>query len=96
VDTFDSAYPTRSGRHGNLFHSSGNVIKLSNTQFIDSFSPIDDKCNCYTCKNYSIAYLHHLYKMNEPTYGTLGSIHNIHFIINLMSVKRKQILNDEI
>jgi queuine tRNA-ribosyltransferase len=96
VDTFDSAYPTRSGRHGNLFHSSGNVIKLSNTQFIDSFSPIDDKCNCYTCKNYSVAYLHHLYKMNEPTYGTLGSIHNIHFIINLMSEKRRQILNDEI
>jgi len=98
VDTFDSAYPTRLGRHGNFFHSTEGVVNVRSIEkYMNATSePIDKNCECYTCKHYSAGYLHHLYKMCEPVLGTLGSIHNVHFLTRLMAQVRQKILNDEI
>lgn len=98
VDTFDSAYPTRLGRHGNLFHSKkGSISIRSMTEHLTNVhEPIDKDCPCHVCQNYSLSYLHHLFKTKEPTYGILGSLHNVHFLTNMMHKIRQQILNDEI
>jgi queuine tRNA-ribosyltransferase len=100
VDTFDSAYPTRVGRHGHFLVNSEidpkGVVSLRKERYATLFEPIDPTCNCYTCKNYTAAYLHHLYKMHEPSFMTLSAIHNLHFMYNLTSKIRQQILNDEI
>lgn len=96
VDTFDSAYPTRLGRHGNFLTNEG-IINISSTKYKQDFNPIDKECTCYTCRNhYTRAYLHHLLKSYEPTFGTLGTIHNLHFLTNLMKQIRTKILNDEL
>lgn len=95
IDTFDSSHPTRCARHGLLFTSQGNV-KIGNTANKMAFEPIDKNCACIVCKKYTRAYLHHLFKANELSGYTLASIHNLHFMVQLMANYRKQILNDEI
>lgn len=95
IDTFDSSHPTRCARHGLLFTSEGNV-KIGNTANKMAFEPIDKNCACIVCKKYSRAYLHHLFKANELSGYTLASIHNLHFMVQLMANYRQQILNDEI
>jgi len=65
------------------------TINIANEQFTEDFSPIDAKCDCQTCKNYSRAYLHHLLKTNEPLFLNLASIHNLHFYITLMNMLKK-------
>ncbi|EKD48729.1 MAG: hypothetical protein ACD_64C00164G0004 [uncultured bacterium] len=95
LDTFDSSHPTRSARHGTLFTTQG-LVKLANAVNKDSFEPIDPACSCYTCKHYSRAYLHHLFKAKEMTGYTLASIHNLHFMVQLMADYREKILRDEI
>ena len=95
VDTFDSSHPTRCARHGLLFTSQGDKkILLSENKH--NFEPVDKKCSCYTCKNYNVAYLHHLFKANELTAYTLATIHNLTFMVNLMAEYRKRILLDEV
>lgn len=75
-DLFDSVVPTRNGRHGQAFTSSGK-LNLNNSQFKNDSSPIDKNCNCLACKNYSRAYIHHLLKVKEVTGMRLVSMHNL-------------------
>lgn len=93
VDLFDCVGPTRTARNGTLFTKNGK-INILNAKFIKDFSPIEDKCGCYTCKNYTRAYLSHLFRAKEMEGGTLASIHNIYFISNLVKEMRQAILNN--
>jgi queuine tRNA-ribosyltransferase len=91
VDLFDCVAPTRNGRGGTLYTSSGKV-NIRNAQFREDLGPLDEECGCSVCKNYSRAYLCHLYRSHEMLGGTLGSIHNLYFIINLVKRMREHIL----
>ncbi len=93
VDMFDCVLPTRNARHGTFFSTYGNKI-VKNKEFEDDFSPLDENCDCPTCKNHTRAYIRHLFKAGEVTGATLLSIHNIHFLINLMKQMRTAILED--
>ena len=93
VDMFDCVLPTRNARHGTFFTYQGNKI-IKNKCYQNDFSPLDEKCNCYTCQNHTKAYIRHLYKTQESTAATLLSIHNIHFLLNLVKDLRKSILED--
>lgn len=95
IDTFDSSYPTKAARHGTLLSYKGS-IKITKGMYSQKFEPVDIDCLCPTCKNYSLAYLHHLFKANELTAIHLASLHNLHFMIDLMNLYRKKILSDEI
>lgn len=78
IDLFDCVMPTRNARNGYLFTSHG-VLKLRNTRHKSSTLPLDEECGCYTCQNFSRAYLHHLDKCNEILGSQLNTIHNLHF-----------------
>lgn len=78
IDMFDCVMPTRNARNGHLFTSSG-VIKIRNAKHRHSTAPLDDKCNCHTCSNFSRAYLHHLDKCNEILGSQLNTLHNLHY-----------------
>lgn len=103
ADMFDCVAPTRLARHGMLFISpsfQGGVggglqkeyrLNIKNSKFIDDFSPIDKTCTCSTCKNYTRAYLHHLFNTDEITGMRLATIHNLHFLLNLMKETREAI-----
>ena len=95
IDTFDSSHPTRCARHGLLFTSRGN-IKLVSTRYKNCFEPIDSVCECPVCRQYTLAYIHHLFKAHEPSGPTLASIHNLFFMINLMKQYRARILAGEL
>ena len=84
---------TRNGRGGTLYTSKGK-INIRNAEFRDDEKPIDSECGCDVCSKYSRAYLCHLYRAHEMLGGTLGSIHNLYFIINLVKRMRESILND--
>ncbi|MHB1330697.1 MAG: tRNA guanosine(34) transglycosylase Tgt [Minisyncoccota bacterium] len=93
VDLFDCVAPTRNGRGGTLYTHTGK-INIRNAEYRDDTDSLDPECGCYTCKNYSRAYLCHLFRSHEMLGGTLGSIHNLHFIINLVKRMRKAILDN--
>lgn len=93
VDMFDCVMPTRNGRNAYLFTSKG-ILSIKNSQFKEDDSPIDDECDCYTCKNFSRAYLRHLFIAREILALQLASIHNLRFYLNLMSEARKMILEN--
>lgn len=95
VDTFDSSHPTRCARHGLLFTTKG-FVKIGHAENKMAFRPIDESCSCYTCQNFSRAYLHHLFKASELSAYTLATIHNLHFMVRLMADYRNKILNDEL
>ena len=95
VDTFDSSYPTRAARHGNLYTSSG-LLCLKKAKYRDDLGPIDEQCQCSTCKNYSRAYLHHLLKAHEPVFAQLSTIHNLFFYHTTMLALRLAILRNEL
>ncbi len=90
VDIFDSAYPTRNARHRTIFTSNGK-IRIDKSEFKDDHSPIDPDCECPTCKNYSRSYIHHLCKAEEMSWMRLASLHNLKFMMGLMSEGRKAI-----
>ncbi len=92
VDLFDCVIPTRLGRNGTIFTSSGK-IHIGNTQFREDFSPIEEGCECHTCKNYSRSYVAHLFHGKEMLGGTLASIHNLTFIAGLVARMRQAILD---
>ena len=94
VDMFDCVMPTRNARNGTLFTSFGR-INIKNAKFKEDIKPIDEECTCYTCSNFTRAYLNHLYRANEMTYFRLGSIHNLHYYLNLMREARVSILEDK-
>jgi queuine tRNA-ribosyltransferase len=90
IDLFDCVMPTRNARNGHLFTSEG-VIKIRNARHREDSSPLDPKCRCYTCRNYSRAYLHHLDKCNEILGARLNTIHNLHYYLGLMRRMRDAI-----
>ena len=95
VDMFDCVQPTRIARTGSAITSKGRLV-IRNAKFKDDFTPIDPKCNCYTCRNFTRAYVRHLINADEALGGTLLSIHNIHFLCNLMEQIKDAIRNDRL
>jgi len=93
VDMFDCVMPTRNARNAYLFTSQG-VVTIKSAIYKDDFSPLDPNCDCYTCKNFSKAYLRHLFNAREILAYELATIHNLRFYLNLVKEARKQILND--
>jgi queuine tRNA-ribosyltransferase len=90
VDMFDCVMPTRNARNGHLFTSTG-VVRIRNAQYETDTRPLDEACPCYTCMNYSRAYLRHLDRCGEILAARLGSIHNLHFYLSLMQTMRTAI-----
>jgi queuine tRNA-ribosyltransferase len=90
VDMFDCVMPTRNGRNGYLFTSTG-MVKIRNAQHRDADIPLDAACDCYTCSNFSRAYLHHLDRCGEMLGAMLMTQHNLHFYHNLMARLRASI-----
>jgi queuine tRNA-ribosyltransferase len=84
IDMFDCVMPTRNARNGHLFTSQG-VVKIRNAGHQSDTSPLDPQCACYTCRNYSRAYLRHLDRCNEILGARLNSIHNLHYYLSLMA-----------
>lgn len=95
IDTFDSSYPTKAARHGTLLTQAGGM-KISRRRHSGEFEPIEKGCTCYTCTHYTRAYLHHLFKSKELTSMMLASVHNLHFMVELMSNYRESIINNKI
>ncbi len=93
VDLFDCVAPTRNARNGSLYTKNGK-INITNAKYKNDFKKIEDDCDCYTCKNYTSAYLHHLFHGKEMLGGTLASVHNLYFIINLVKKIRQSILDN--
>lgn len=83
IDMFDCVMPTRNARNGWLFTRFGD-IKIKNSRFKQDSQPLDSSCSCYTCQNFSRAYLHHLYKIGEILGAQLNTIHNLHYYLSLM------------
>lgn len=94
IDMFDCVLPTRIARNGTAMTSKGKVI-IKNAQYERDFSPLDPNCDCYTCKNYSKAYLRHLYKSNEILSSILLTTHNLHFLVGTMKHMREAIEQDQ-
>ncbi len=93
VDLFDCVLPTRLGRNGTLYTKKGK-INILNTKYQNDFSSFDEECKCYSCLNYTKSYLAHLFRGKEMLAGTLASIHNLYFIINLVKKIRQSILDE--
>ena len=87
VDMFDCVLPTRSGRNGQAFVRGG-TINIRNAGNAEDLRPLDEQCECYTCKNYSRAYLHHVVKANEIIGAMLMTWHNLKFYQDLMKSLR--------
>jgi queuine tRNA-ribosyltransferase len=93
VDMFDCVLPTRTARMGTAFSSQGRM-NMRNAKFTHDFGPLDEKCGCPTCQQYSRAYIRHLIKQNEMMGGILLSIHNLYFLLELMRQARAAVLED--
>lgn len=93
VDMFDCVMPTRNARNGMLFTNDGKVV-IKNARYRNDDSPLDSLCDCYTCKNYSRAYLRHLFIAKEILGVILNTIHNVRYYMNLMEKIREAIKND--
>ena len=92
VDMFDCVFPTRVARNGTAMVNSGRLI-VKNAKHAEDFLPIEESCNCYTCRNYSRAYIRHLLKAEEIFGLRLISIHNLYFLLNFMRNMREAIMN---
>ncbi len=95
IDMFDCVMPTRNARNGHLFVTDG-VIKIRNARHKTDTGPLDPECDCYTCKNYSRAYLHHLDKCKEILGSQLNTLHNLHFYQRIMKALRHAIENNKL
>ena len=91
IDMFDCVLPTRNARNGQLFTSTGR-LNIKNAEFADDKNPVDARCRCYTCRNFSRAYLRHLFQAGEMTSGTLNTLHNLHFYLDTMRRIREAIV----
>ena len=91
VDMFDCVLPTRNARNGTLYTSFGK-LSIKNARFASDESALDPLCSCHTCKHYSRAFLHHLFRAKELTFYRLASLHNLHFYLNLMDQARTAII----
>ncbi|MBI5938459.1 MAG: tRNA guanosine(34) transglycosylase Tgt [Betaproteobacteria bacterium] len=90
IDMFDCVMPTRNARHGVLFTRHGD-LRIKNARYRSDLGPIDEGCDCYTCRNFSRGYLHHLFRTGESLAGRLNSIHNLHYYQVLMRELRAAI-----
>jgi len=90
IDMFDCVMPTRNARNGWLFTRFGDV-KIKNARYKDDMGPLDESCDCYCCKNFTRAYLHHLHRSKEILGARLNTIHNLHYYLKLMSEMRDAI-----
>ena len=90
IDMFDCVMPTRNARNGMLFTRRGDV-KIKNAQYRMDLRPLDEQCACYTCRNFTRAYLHHLHRLNEILGARLNTIHNLYYYQQLMSEIRSAI-----
>lgn len=94
IDMFDCVMPTRNARNGHLFTSTG-VVKIRNARHRTDTAPLDENCDCYTCRNYSRAYLHHLHRSNEILGARLNTVHNLYYYQHLMQQMRAAIAADQ-
>jgi len=92
IDMFDCVMPTRNARNAYLFTSKG-VVAIRNAKYKDDFAPLDEKCDCYTCRNYTKAYLRHLFNSKEILGLQLATIHNLRFYLDLVNEARNQIID---
>jgi len=90
IDMFDCVIPTRNARNGHLFTHQG-IVRIRNSRYRDDTQPLDPYCHCYTCQNYSRAYLHHLDKAREILGAHLNTLHNLHYYQTLMHTLRQAI-----
>ena len=95
IDMFDCVLPTRIARNGTLMTSAGRLV-VKNAQYARDFGPLDPECDCYTCRNYSRAYIRHLIKCDETFGIRLTSYHNLYFLLRLMEKVRQAILEDRL
>ena len=95
IDMFDCVLATRIARNGTALTSKGKVV-IRNGAYKEDYSVLDDECDCYTCRNFSKAYLRHLINVDEILGGVLLSIHNIRFLIKLMEGLRQAIFDDNL
>ncbi|MFC4100005.1 tRNA guanosine(34) transglycosylase Tgt [Paenibacillus xanthanilyticus] len=95
VDMFDCVLPTRIARNGTTMTSSGRLV-IKNAKFTEDFGPLDPECSCYTCQNYSRAYIRHLIKADETFGLRLTTYHNLHFLLQLMRDVRQAIMDDRL
>ncbi|MFH1536007.1 MAG: tRNA-guanine transglycosylase, partial [Patescibacteria group bacterium] len=84
IDFFDCVAPTRRARNGSLYVFPNKIINIKQTKFALDKKPVDPKCNCYTCKNFTRAYLRHLYSAGEMLYHQLATYHNVYFITHMV------------
>lgn len=94
VDMFDCVMPTRNARNGHYFISDG-IVRIRNSQYRHDLKPLDPQCDCYTCCNFTRAYLYHLDKCGEMLGAMLGTIHNLHYYQRLMQMIRESIENSQ-
>lgn len=94
VDMFDCVMPTRNARNGHYFISDG-IVRIRNSQYRHDLKPLDPHCDCYTCCNFTRAYLYHLDKCGEMLGAMLGTIHNLHYYQRLMQMIRESIENSQ-
>jgi len=92
IDLFDCVLPTRLGRNGTIYTKNGK-IHITNNAYREDLTSVDEGCECYTCKNYTTSYLAHLFHGKEMLGGTLASIHNVYFIVNLVKQIRQSIID---
>lgn len=95
IDMFDCVLPTRIARNGTLMTSEGRLV-VKNAKFAKDFGPLDPECDCYTCRNYSRAYIRHLIKCDETFGIRLTSYHNLYFLLRLMEKVRQAIMEDRL
>lgn len=95
VDMFDCVLPTRIARNGTAMTSQGKVV-VRNATYAEDFTPLDPECDCYTCRNYTKAYIRHLIKTNEILGARLITTHNLHFLLKLMENIRQAIREDRL
>ena len=92
IDMFDCVLPTRNGRNGTVFTHEGRM-NLKNLKYARDFTPMDPHCGCYACRNYTRAYIRHLHTAGEILAARLCSLHNVHFLVNLVAEARQAIID---
>ena len=95
IDMMECVLPTRIARNGTAFYRYGKLV-IRNAQYARDFTPIEEGCECYACKNYTRAYIHHLIKANEMLGAELLSIHNLYHLINLAEKVKEAIKQDRL
>ena len=95
VDMFDCVLPTRTARTGTLLTSKGRLV-VRNAAYARDFGPVDPDCDCYCCRNFSRAYLRHLFKSEEILAARLATWHNLRFLVHLMEQIREAIAQDRL